>query len=123
MFVSIQSYLLYIRVRFDQPDYSRPCARGSVRLRVWNSFVRHRGTMGEGSPRISAPIAIYFTFLANSPGETGSLRRTLARGERVFQWDTTRNNQALTQGIVVAPDEFSVSAVFCGIMRVAGTGR
>ena len=40
--VNIQPHLLYVRVRFDQPDYSRPRARGSIRaLRVWNDLVRH----------------------------------------------------------------------------------
>ena len=40
--IHIQPYLLYIRVRFDQPDYSRPRVGNSVRvLRVWNDFVGH----------------------------------------------------------------------------------
>ena len=49
--VDIQPHLLYIRVRFDQPDYLRPRARSSIRaLRVWNDFVSHLRIMGEGRP-------------------------------------------------------------------------
>ena len=38
----IQPYLLYIRVRFDQPDYSQPCAGfGVCTFRVCIGFMRH----------------------------------------------------------------------------------
>jgi universal stress protein A len=40
-----------IRVRFDQPDQSRPRAGSRIRaLRVWNDFVGHLRIMGEGRP-------------------------------------------------------------------------
>ncbi len=49
--VDIQPHPLYIRVRFDQPDYSRPRAGTSVRaLRVWNDFVSHLRIMSEERP-------------------------------------------------------------------------
>ena len=37
-----EPYLLHIGVRFDEPDYSRPCAGpGVCTLRVWIGFMRH----------------------------------------------------------------------------------
>ena len=97
--VSIESYLLYIRMRFDQPNYSRPRVGNSVRaLRVWNDFVGHRRIIGEGKPRISAAIAIYFTFLGNSPGKL-ILRRTL--GPEEYSSGSLPGEPGDTQGIVV----------------------
>ena len=94
MLVNIQSHLLYVRVRFDQPDYSRPRAGGSIRaLRVWNDFVGHRRIMDEGKPAISAAIAICSAFLANSPGELGPSPHS---GKASIPVGHYPDNQALT---------------------------
>ena len=40
--VDVQPHLLHVRMRFNQPDYSRPGAGGSVRaLLISNNFVGH----------------------------------------------------------------------------------
>lgn len=49
--VSIESYLLYIRIRFNQPNYSRPRAGfGVCTLRVCMGFMRHVSIIAKECP-------------------------------------------------------------------------
>lgn len=65
MLVSIQSYLLYIGVRFDELDYLGPGAGGGVHaFRVWNDFVGHLTIITKRTRLVSAAIAIHCAFFA-----------------------------------------------------------